>query len=44
MYDYFLKISSPIDSNGEFYHDVNGYLVSKRRIGQRLDYEWIYRQ
>lgn len=33
MYDYFLRISSQIKGNGSFYHDMNGYLVSKRKIG-----------
>lgn len=43
MNDYFLKIDTGLDFKGEFYHDMNGYLVSKRGIGQRLDYEWTYK-
>ena len=42
MHDYFLRVSSPIKGGDQFYHDMNGYLVSKRKIGQRLDYEWKY--
>lgn len=44
MNDYFLKIDSSIKGNDEFYHDMNGYLVSKRKIGSRPDYNWIYKQ
>lgn len=44
MFDYFIKISSKIKAKGEFYHDMNGYLVSKRKIGERLDYEWTYHE
>ncbi len=43
MFDYFVKIDSTVKSNGVFYHDMNGYLVSKRKVGERLDYEWNYR-
>lgn len=43
MFDYFLKVDSTVKSRGPFYHDVNGYLVSQRKIGERLDYDWIYR-
>lgn len=43
QFDYFVKVDSALKSNGEFFHDVNGYLVSKRKIGQRLDYEWTYK-
>jgi hypothetical protein len=43
MFDYFLKIDSSVKSSGPFFHDVNGYLVSQRKIGERLDYEWKYR-
>jgi hypothetical protein len=41
MVDYFLKVESNIvNENNEFYHDANGYLVSKRKIGYRPDYNW----
>ena len=41
MVDYFLKVESNIvNENSEFYHDSNGYLVSKRKIGYRPDYNW----
>lgn len=38
--DYFIKIDSKIQSKGEFYHDSNGYLVIKRKVGERPDYNW----
>lgn len=42
--DYFLRVDSNIKSTtSEFFHDANGYLVSKRKIGFRPDYEWIYK-
>lgn len=41
MVDYFLKVdSNVINKDNEFYHDANGYLVAKRKIGTRPDYEW----
>lgn len=40
--DYFIKVESTINSNGEFYHDSNGYLVIKRKVGERPDYKWDY--
>jgi hypothetical protein len=43
QFDYFLKVDSPLQPNGVFYHDVNGYLVSRRMVGQRPDYEWDYK-
>ena len=43
QYDYFLKIDSPLSTNGVFYHDSNGFLVSKRKVGERPDYEWNYK-
>lgn len=43
MFDYFLKISSNINSKGQFFHDMNGYLVAKRKIGERPDYKWEYK-
>lgn len=42
LQDYFLKVSSAV-AGDEFYHDMNGYLVSKRKIGFRPDYEWKYK-
>ncbi len=41
--DYFIKVESTINSKGEFYHDSNGYLVIKRKVGERPDYKWEYR-
>ena len=42
--DYFLKIDSTLRPDETFYHDVNGYLVSKRKIGHRHDYDWNYKK
>lgn len=39
MYDYFLKVSSNI-KNSILYHDSNGYLVSKRVLNSRPDYNF----
>jgi hypothetical protein len=36
--DYFIKVESKVNSQGEFYHDSNGYLVIKRKVGERPDY------
>lgn len=37
--DYYLKVKSSISNNeGTFYHDMNGYLVSLRKLGYRPDY------
>jgi len=42
--DYFLKVDSNVkNAQNEFFHDSNGYLVAKRKIGYRPDYEWIYK-
>lgn len=38
-----MKIENSIVGTDEFYHDMNGYLVSKRKIGWRPDYNWNYR-
>ena len=43
MRDYFLRAESHVQNSDEFYHDSNGYLVSKRKIGYRPDYEWEYK-
>lgn len=44
MVDYFLRVESNVKSaEQEFYHDSNGYLVAKRKIGYRPDYDWIYK-
>lgn len=43
-YDYFLKIDSTLKPDGVYYHDMNGYLVSQRKVGQRLDYNWKYKK
>ena len=43
MVDYFIQVESNIQSEDEFYHDVNGYLVSRRKIGWRPDYKWDYK-
>lgn len=37
--DYFMKVSSSVKSD-TLYHDSNGFLVSKREIDQRPDYEF----
>jgi hypothetical protein len=37
--DFFIKIDSDVTSStNEFYHDSNGYLVSKRKLNSRPDY------
>lgn len=41
--DYFLRVESSIDPKDDFFHDMNGYLVMKRKIGFRPDYEWQYK-
>lgn len=33
MVDYFIQVETKVNSKGEFYHDSNGYLVMKRRVG-----------
>lgn len=43
LVDYFIKVESKINSQGEFYHDSNGYLVIKRKVGERPDYKWDYK-
>lgn len=43
MFDYFLKITTNLNSKGQFLHDMNGYLVAKRKIGERPDYKWDYK-
>ena len=39
-----MKIDSDIKNKKEFYHDVGGYLVFKRKIGYRPDYDWQYKK
>lgn len=41
--DYFLRVESRVDPRDEFFHDANGYLVIKRKVGFRPDYEWQYK-
>lgn len=44
MVDYFLRVESNVKSpTNEFFHDSNGYLVAKRKIGYRPDYDWVYK-
>jgi hypothetical protein len=43
-FDFFLKIDSALRPGGTYYHDMNGYLVSQRRVGSRLDYTWKYKK
>ena len=39
--DYFIKISSNIsNTNKQFYHDANGYLVMKRKVNWKPDYNY----
>lgn len=39
--DYYLRVESDVQSpDSEFYHDSNGYLVIKRRLDQRPDFEF----
>lgn len=40
MVDYFMKVSSTVKSD-TLYHDSNGFLVAKRALNQRPDYEII---
>lgn len=42
--DYFLRAESHVTNEKDFYHDSNGYLVSKRILNTRPDYEWEYKQ
>ena len=44
MADYFLKVESHVTNKDEFFHDSNGYLVAKRKLGWRPDYEWEYKE
>ena len=37
--DYFIRMSSTVKGSTMF-HDSNGYLVSKREVNKRPDYEW----
>ena len=43
MCDYFIQVQSKLESRGQFYHDSNGYLVMKRKVGYRPDYKWDYK-
>lgn len=38
MFDYFLKIDSNVKSDGPYYHDMNGFLVSKKEGSGK---DWI---
>lgn len=36
-------MQSKLDPKDEFFHDANGYLIMKRKVGVRPDYEWQYK-
>lgn len=38
--DYYLRIKSNVNQTSEFYHDSNGFLVAKRILNSRPDYEF----
>jgi hypothetical protein len=38
--DYFMRVSSTVKSN-TLYHDSNGFLVAKRELNSRPDYQFI---
>lgn len=43
MVDYFLKVDSPVKSD-MLYHDSMGYLVAKRILNERPDYDYEFKK